>query len=52
MATNISDIYGSLVFNDKVMKERLPKPVYRAFTRPSRRAPRLTTIWPTPSHMR
>ena len=30
MATNISDIYGSLVFNDKVMKERLPKPVYKS----------------------
>ena len=30
MATNISKVYGSLVFNDKVMKERLPKPVYKS----------------------
>ncbi len=27
---NIPEIYGSLVFNDKVMKERLPKNVYQA----------------------
>lgn len=26
----ISDIYGSLVFNDRVMRERLPKDVYKA----------------------
>ena len=26
----IPEIYGSLVFNDKVMKERLPKDVYKA----------------------
>lgn len=26
----ISDIYGSMVFNDKVMKERLPKETYKA----------------------
>jgi glutamine synthetase len=30
MSTSIPEIYGSLVFNDKVMKERLPKDVYRA----------------------
>lgn len=28
--TNISDIYGTLVFNDRVMRERLPKDVYKA----------------------
>lgn len=27
---NIPELYGSLVFNDTVMKERLPKDVYRA----------------------
>ncbi len=30
MAQDTSEIYGSLVFNDKVMKERLPKPVYKS----------------------
>jgi glutamine synthetase len=25
-----TDIFGSLVFNDKVQQERLPKPAYRA----------------------
>ena len=28
--TGIPEIYGSLVFNDKVMRERLPKDVYKA----------------------
>ena len=27
---NIPEIYGSLVFNDKVMKAKLPKDVYKA----------------------
>ena len=26
----INDIFGSLVFNDAVMRERLPKATYRA----------------------
>ena len=30
MAQDTSKIYGSLVFNDKVMRERLPKPVYKS----------------------
>ena len=30
MAKDTSEIYGSLVFNDKVMKERLPKPIYKS----------------------
>ena len=29
-AIPVSEIYGSLVFNDKVMKDRLPKDIYRA----------------------
>lgn len=29
--SNISEIFGSLVFNDQVMKERLPKDTYKAF---------------------
>ena len=28
--TSVPEIYGSLVFNDKVMKDRLPKDIYRA----------------------
>ncbi len=28
--TKIPEIYGSLVFNDKIMKERLPKDIYKA----------------------
>lgn len=30
MAKSIPEIYGSLVFNDKVMREKLPKDVYKA----------------------
>ena len=30
MEKAIPEIYGSLVFNDKVMKDRLPKDIYRA----------------------
>ena len=28
---NVSEIFGSMVFNDQVMKERLPKDTYKAF---------------------
>ena len=30
MAVNIKEIFGSMVFNDPVMKERLPKDIYKA----------------------
>ena len=30
MAQNISELYGSLVFNDKVMRSKLPKDMYKA----------------------
>ena len=30
MMENIKDYFGSLVFNDEVMQDRLPKDVYRA----------------------
>jgi glutamine synthetase len=30
MSNNVPKLFGSLVFNDKVMKERLPKETYRA----------------------
>ncbi len=29
--SNISEVFGSMVFNDQVMKERLPKDTYKAF---------------------
>jgi glutamine synthetase len=29
-AARAADVFGSLVFNDKLQQERLPKPVYRA----------------------
>ena len=29
-STSVPEIYGSLVFNDKVMRERLPKATYKA----------------------
>ncbi|MBO7701818.1 MAG: glutamine synthetase III [Eggerthellaceae bacterium] len=33
MSTNVSDIYGSLVFNEHVMAERLPSVTYKALMR-------------------
>ena len=30
MAQSIPEIYGSLVFNDKIMREKLPKDMYKA----------------------
>ena len=30
MKKNIPELYGSLVFNDKVMKSKLPRDVYKA----------------------
>lgn len=33
MTKNIPDIYGCMVFNDEVMRERLPKEVYKSLTK-------------------
>ena len=30
MASGIPELYGSLVFNDSVMRDKLPKDVYQA----------------------
>ena len=30
MAQNIPELYGSLVFNDKIMRKKLPKDMYKA----------------------
>ena len=33
MTKNISEIFGAMVFNDNVMRERLPKEVYKSLTK-------------------
>ena len=33
MTTKVSDIFGCMVFNDDVMRERLPKEVYKSLTK-------------------
>ena len=33
MTKKIPELYGSLVFNDKVMREKLPKDIYKALHR-------------------
>ena len=33
MARNISEFFGAMVFNDDVMRERLPKEVYKSLTK-------------------
>ena len=38
---NIPEIYGSMVFNDKVMRERLPKDIYKAVQKTSKKGTHL-----------
>ena len=33
MEKRVSEIFGSMVFNDEVMRERLPKEVYKSLTK-------------------
>ena len=33
MTKNVPELYGSLVFGDRVMREKLPKDVYKALRR-------------------
>lgn len=40
--TNVPEIFGSMVFNDKVMKERLPKQVYKDLTATIKSGKKLT----------
>ena len=47
--TNVAEIFGSNVFNDAVMQERLPKKVYKELKKTSRRARSLT--WPQPTSL-
>ena len=48
----IPELFGSMVFNDHVMKERLPKETYKALKKPWSLAsiwiPALQEWWPTP----
>ena len=47
MAANVMEIYGSKVFNDDVMKERLPSATYKSLKDTCTRAPLWTSKWPT-----
>ena len=47
MAQSIPELYGSLVFNDKIMREKLPKDMYKALKQ-SRTALILNLMLPTP----
>ena len=38
--TNVPELFGSMVFNDTVMKERLPKDVYKALKKTMQRGHR------------
>ena len=42
--TNVPELFGSMVFNDTVMKERLPKDVYKKLKKTMREAPRSTPM--------
>ena len=45
---NVPQLFGSAVFNDDVMQERLPKDVYKSLERPSTKEKTWTWPWPTP----
>ena len=47
--THVKDLFGINVFNEEVQRQRLPKPVFKAFRRPSSSARRSTQRSPTPS---
>ncbi len=32
--TNVPEIFGSMVFNDRIMREELPKEIYKALKKP------------------
>lgn len=48
MAQSIPEIYGSLVFNDKIMREKLPKDMYKALKKRSRMVHTWNLMLPTP----
>ena len=57
MAANVMEIYGSKVFNEHVMKERLPSATYKSLEKtlhkgaPDRKSTRLNSSHPSSSRM-
>lgn len=47
MSKNVADFFACDVFNDEVMKARLPKPVYKAMTKTRK----MGTPWIPPMQM-
>ena len=48
MSKNIPELYGSLVFNDKIMRNKLPKDVYKALQKTIQTGPTWNLMWLTP----
>ena len=46
--THVKDLFGSLVFSEEVMKQRLPKPIFKSIRRRSSTARRSIRRSPTP----
>ena len=44
---HVTEIFGSMVFDDATMKEKLPRDVYKALKRPSRSENRSIRASPT-----
>ena len=49
--TSVPEMYGSLVFNDKVMKDRLPKDIYRAVHKTIQNGTHLELTWSSTSRI-
>ena len=49
MAANVMEIYGSKVFNEHVMKERLPSATYKSLERTLHRSEEHTSELQSPS---
>ena len=47
MAANVMEIYGSKVFNEHVMKERLPSATYKSLKNTLHRVLRWISRWQT-----
>lgn len=45
--TNVPEIYGSLVFNESTMRERLPKATYKQLMDTIKEGAHLRPRWPT-----
>ena len=47
MSKDIPSLYGSLVFNDKVMRNKLPKDMYKALRKTIENGAHLELVLPT-----